>query len=102
MNITQCKPFTPGEILKEEFMKPYALTQEALANLIGVTRRRINEIVAGKRSITPDTACRLARLFNMTPEFWLNLQIKTELWQEMHDNRKKREYSAIIPLTMPR
>ncbi len=102
MNITQRKPFTPGEILREEFMQPYSLTQEALASLIGVTRRKINEIVTGKRAITPDIACRLARLFNMTPEFWLNLQIKMELWEEMNDRKKNREFDEIKPLPLQR
>ena len=81
-------------------MQPYALTQEALANLIGVTRRRINEIITGKRAITPDTACRLGKLFNMSPEFWLNLQIKLELWLEMHDRQKIKDYAAIKPLSL--
>ncbi len=102
MNITKRKPFTPGEILHEEFMQPYDLTQEALANLIGVTRRRINEIINGKRAITPDAACRLAKLFNMTPEFWLNLQTKLDLWQEMRDLQKNRDYAEIKPLSLRR
>ena len=89
MNITERKPFTPGEILLEEFMQPYGLTQAELAKRILVTRRRVNEIVKGKRAITPDTAIRLGRLFNVSPDYWLNLQMKIELWEEQHRQDKK-------------
>lgn len=95
MNITQRKPFTPGEILLEEFMQPYGLTQDELAQRIHVTRRRINEIVNGKRAITPDTALRLAKIFNMTPEYWLNLQTKLDLWMELHDKKIQRDLNKI-------
>ena len=90
MNITKRKPFTPGEILNEEFMIPYGITQKELAEKVGVARRRINEIIKGKRSITPDTAIRLGHLFKMTPEYWLNLQMKTDLWNELYGRRKKQ------------
>ncbi len=99
MNITERKPFTPGEILLEEFMQPYGLTQEELAKRIHVTRRRINEIVNGKRSITPDTALRLAKIFNMTPEYWLNLQTKIDLWTVLHDKKIQRELNKIVDIT---
>lgn len=99
MNITERKPFTPGEILKKEFMEPYSLTQEELAKHIGVTRRRINEIIKGKRAITTDTACRLARFFKMTPEYWLNLQMKTDLWLEIHNKKKKKNILKILPIS---
>lgn len=95
MNITERKPFTPGEILLEEFMQPFGLTQDELAKRIHVTRRRINEIIKGKRSITPDTALRLAKLFNMTPDYWLNLQTKIDLWTELHDKKIARELANI-------
>ncbi|MFN7096996.1 MAG: HigA family addiction module antitoxin [Gammaproteobacteria bacterium] len=84
MNITTRKPFTPGEILQEEFLDVYGITQGDLADMIHVHRRRINEIVNGKRAITPDTAVRLAKVFNMTPEYWLNLQMKLDLWQVLY------------------
>lgn len=96
MNITERKPFTPGEILAEEFLEPYQLTQDELAKRIGVTRRRINEIVRGKRAITPDTAIRLAKLFSMTSEYWLNLQMKYDLWQAMQG--AKIELAKIKPI----
>ncbi len=72
-------PVHPGEILTEEFMKPLGLSQNRLANDIGVPPRRINEIVQGKRRITADTALRLARYFNMSPQFWLGLQMDYDL-----------------------
>ena len=73
------KPVHPGEILMEEFLKPMGLTQNRLAQELGVPPRRINEIVLGKRGITADTALRLGRYFRMSPEFWLGLQMDFEL-----------------------
>lgn len=67
-------PIHPGEILKEEFLVEYGLSQYELARNLGVPLPRINAIVLGKRGISADTALRLARFFNNSPEFWLNLQ----------------------------
>jgi addiction module HigA family antidote len=72
-------PIHPGEILLEEFMKPLALSQYALAKALGVPPRRINEIVHGKRAITADTALRLGRYFEVNPQSWLNLQSHYDL-----------------------
>jgi len=72
-------PIHAGEILLEEFMQPLELSQNALAKSLHVTPRRINEIVNAKRSITPDTALRLARFFGNSAEFWMNLQNKFDL-----------------------
>src|SRR3974390_1866031 len=69
----------PGEILLEEFLKPMALSQTALARTIGVPPRRINEIVLGKRAITADTDLRLARYFNLSEGFFMGLQADYEL-----------------------
>jgi len=65
----------PGEILQEEFLVPFGLSQYKLAKAIGVAQTRIGEIVAGRRSISADTALRLSRFFGTTDEFWLNLQV---------------------------
>ena len=73
----------PGEMLREEFLTPLGISQNALALKIRVPATRIGEIVHGKRSITPDTALRLARFFGNSPEFWLSLQ-------QMHDLSKAR------------
>jgi addiction module HigA family antidote len=72
-------PIHPGEILLEEFLVPMGLSQNKLARDLGVSPRRINEIVLGKRAITADTALRLARYFKMSPEFWMGLQMDYEL-----------------------
>jgi len=72
-------PVHPGEILFEEFLKPMGISQNRLALDIRVPARRINEIVLKKRRITPDTALRLAKYFNMSPQFWLGLQMDYDL-----------------------
>lgn len=69
----------PGEILLEEFLRPLGISQNKLANTIGVPPRRINEIVLGKRGITADTALRLAKIFDTSVQFWMGLQDEYEL-----------------------
>lgn len=73
------KPISPGEVLVEEFLKPLGISQSALARDLNVPVGRVSDIVQGKRAITPDTALRLAVYFNMTPEFWMNLQSHYDL-----------------------
>ena len=68
------KPTHPCEIIRYEYLEELHMTQQQLAEAIGITRVRINEIVLGKRSVTPDTAFRLAKYFNTTPDFRMNLQ----------------------------
>ena len=75
----QLELITPGEVLLEEFMKPFGVSQNKLARDLDVPMDRINKIVHGRRAITADTALRLAQYFNTTPEFWLNLQTRYEL-----------------------
>lgn len=82
-------PIHPGEILKEEFMQPLGLSANAVAKAIGVERSRIAAIIRGKRSITADTALRLAKAFQVTPEFWLNLQRRYDL--EIEQSRHSYE-----------
>ena len=80
MNTTdKLQPIHPGEILFEEFLRPMNLSQNQVALDIRVPARRINEIVHGKRRVTADTALRLARYFNMSPQFWLGLQMDYDL-----------------------
>lgn len=76
------KPIHPGEILAEEFLNPMHISQYRLAKSIKVSPRRINEIVHGTRSITANTALRLAKFFESSPEFWLNLQSHYDLESE--------------------
>jgi addiction module HigA family antidote len=73
------EPVTPGEMLKEEFLAEYGLSQNALAKAIGISPNRIAEIVHNRRRITADTAVRLALYFGNSPEFWMNLQTHYDL-----------------------
>ena len=82
MNEEKLPPIHPGEILLEEFLKPMELSQYRLAKDISVPARRINEIVHGKRGISPDTALRLSRYFGLSERFWLNLQTRYDLEME--------------------
>jgi addiction module HigA family antidote len=77
-------PVPPGEMLLREFMEPYGITQAELARRIGVSYPRVNELVNGKRSLTPDTALRLARVFGVSVEFWLTGQMLWDLWHVIH------------------
>jgi addiction module HigA family antidote len=79
MKTNKLPPIHPGEILREEFMKPHGLSQNALARALGVPPRRINEIVLEKRGFTADTALRLARFFGTTAEMWTGLQTDYDL-----------------------
>lgn len=89
-------PINPGEVLAEEFLAPMGLSQYRLATAIHVPPRRINEIVHGKRSITADTALRLARYFGTSDRFWLNLQARHEL--EIERERLSTVLDSITPL----
>lgn len=88
-------PTHPGEMLLDEFIRPLGLTQKEVASRTGISFVRLNEIVNGRRGVTPDTALRLARLFETSPEFWLNGQLAWDLWHvlqapEAADIRKIR------------
>ena len=90
-------PVHPGTILMEEFLKPHGLSQYRLAKDLSVPPRRINEIVLGKRSISAETALRLARYFGTTAEFWLNLQARYDLEVELDrlGARLKKEVAVL-------
>ena len=90
------RPTHPGEILRYEFLEPLGLTQQQLAQELGVTRVRVNELILGKRSITPDTAYRLARFFNTTPDFWIGLQTNIDMWDTLQ--AREQEYEQITPM----
>ena len=89
-------PIHPGEILLEEFLQPFGVSQYELAKVVGVPSRRINEIVLGKRSISPNTALRLARAFDISDRFFLNLQIRYDL--EVEAERMGDSLDDIKPL----
>ena len=99
MNITERKPFSPGEILQEEFLEPAGLTQGQLAELMGVPRRRVNEILRGRRAVTPDSAIRLGMVFDTSAEYWLNLQTRSDLWEATHNPKLKSEYDKVKRFT---
>lgn len=99
MAAKKMKPLHPGEILLEEFLKPMGISQNRIALDIRVPARRINEIVLGKRRITTDTALRLAKYFNMSPQFWLGLQLDYDLdiaIDEMSDKIEKEVHALEI------
>ena len=79
----------PGEILIEEYLKPLGMGQVQAARRLGISLNRLNEIALGKRSITADTALRLARLFKMSPQFWMRLQADWDLHQALQREARK-------------
>ena len=89
-------PIHPGEILMEEFLEPLGISQYRLSKDIGVAPRRINEIVHGKRAISPDTALRLARHFGMTETFWSNLQVHYDLEVERDRLGSRLEKEVVV------
>ena len=97
MRARKMDPIHPGEILFEEFLKPLGISQYRIAKDINVAPRRINEIVQGKRSITADTALRLARYFGLSERFWLNLQSRFDLEVEKDklDRRLEEEVKVL-------
>ena len=90
------RPTHPGEMLREDFLPDYALSVSGLADLIGVSRQSVNELLRERRSVSPEMALRLARLFGNTPEFWLNAQRAVDLWEA--GEALKDEVARIQPL----
>ena len=99
MLMTRRKPVTVGEILTKEFMEPLGLTQGALAEAMGVQRKHVNELCNDRRSVTAATALILARVFGNSPDFWLNVQRRNELWEAMHDPKEQARIERAKPLT---
>jgi len=87
---THRPPTHPGEMLMEEFLKPLGTPQTAFAERLGVSYPRLNELMHGKRGVTPDTALRLSRVLGMSAEFWLGLQQDWDLWHAMRSPEAKR------------
>jgi addiction module HigA family antidote len=86
---TNRRPTLPGEMLVEEFLKPMGVSQTAFAKHTGISYVRLNEIVNGRRTITPDTAMRFARALNVSADFWIGLQNDVALWDAMHSPAAK-------------
>lgn len=91
------RPTHPGEMLREDFILDYGLTVSGLAEAIGVSRQSVNELLRERRSVSPDMALRLARLFGNSPEFWLNAQRAVDLWDTAE--AIKKDVSRIKPLS---
>ena len=90
------RPIHPGEILREDFLPEYGLSVTALASAAGVSRQSVNELLRERRALTPEMALRLGKLFGNSPEFWLNLQRKVDLWDAARG--LKHEIAHIRPL----
>ena len=99
MLTTKRKPASVGEILIEEFMQPMDLTQAALAEAMGVQRKHVNELCNDRRNVTAPTALILARVFGNSPDFWLNVQRRSDLWEAMHSARERQRIKRARPLT---
>ncbi len=82
-------PTHPGEMLREEFLVPMNITQRELAEAVHVPYQRINELVNQKRGVTPSTALRLGKFFDVSPDFWLNLQMRWELYIAQNTEKKR-------------
>ncbi len=98
MLTTKRKPATVGEILVEEFMEPMRLTQGALAEAMGVPRKHVNELCNDRRAVTAPTALILARVFGNSPDFWLNVQRRSDLWEALNSPKERRRIERARPL----
>jgi antitoxin HigA-1 len=98
MLTTKRKPVSVGEILIEEFMEPMGLTQGALAKAMGVQRKHVNELCNNRRAVTAATALILARVFGNSPDFWLDVQRRGDLWDAMHSPRERERIKRARPL----
>ena len=90
------RPTHPGEMLREDFLPDFGLTLSSFAKASGVSRQTVNELLRERRSVSPEMALRLSRLFGNTPEFWLNAQRAVDLWETARNIRRKIE--RITPL----
>lgn len=97
-NTTRMKrrPTHPGEMLREDFLPDYGLTVARLADVVGVSRQTVNELLRGRRAVSPEMSLRLARLFGNSPEFWLNAQRAVDLWDAAQ--AIKKDVARIKPL----
>ena len=94
----EVRPIHPGEMIREDFLSDYGLTVAGLAEALGVSRQTVNELLRERRSVSPEMALRLSRLFQNSPEFWLNAQRAVDLWDAAEAIRDDIE--SIKPLTV--
>jgi addiction module HigA family antidote len=102
MLTTKRKPVPVGEILREEFMQPLGLTQGALAAAMGVQRKHVNELCNDRRDVTVPTALILARVFGNSPDFWLDVQRRSDLWEAMNSLRERERIERAKPVPRAR
>ena len=98
MLTTKRKPAGVGEILVEEFIRPIGLTQGALAEAMGVPRKHVNELCNDRRAVTAPTALILARVFGNSPDFWLNVQRRNDLWEVMNTPKERKRIERARPV----
>ena len=98
MLVTKRKPVSVGEMLKYEYMEPLGLTQQELANAMGVQRRLVNELCMSKRSVTVKTAYLLGRVLGNSAEFWLNTQKRWDLWIFVNSDKFEEEIAKAKPI----
>jgi addiction module HigA family antidote len=97
MIATKRKPASVGEILVEEFMEPFGLTQQNLADAMGVERKHVNQLCNNRREVTVPTALILGRVFGNSPEFWLNLQRRSDIWEVLNSDEERRRIERAKP-----
>ena len=102
MLTTKRKPVTVGEMLIEEFMEPIGMTQTELAEKTGLPRKHVNELCRNRRAATADTALILGRVFGNSPDFWLNTQRRTDLWEALSTPQRVIRIERARPLEMAR
>lgn len=90
------KPTHPGKIIREDYLRPLGMTINELASGLGVSRKTLSKILNGRGAVTPDMALRLARAFNTTADFWLNLQKNYDLWEAEH---KSNDWQRVKPVS---
>src|ERR1700681_4973643 len=98
MLVTKRKPASVGEILIQDIVEPMGLTQGVLAKAMGVQCKHVNELCNNGRAVTAPTALILARVFGNSPEFWLNVQLRSDLWEAMHSPRERERIKRPPPL----
>lgn len=98
MRMTKRKPVGVGEMLVEEFMAPLGLTQSSLAEKMGVPRKHVNELCNDRRAVSADTALILVRVFGNSPEFWLNLQQRNDLWEALNTPKRRERIERARPV----
>lgn len=98
MIITKRQPVSVGEMITEEYLVPLGITQGKLAQAMGVSRKTVNELCTGKRTVTVDTALMLATVFGNTADFWLNVQRRNDIWAVMHTPKRKARIENARPI----